>query len=90
MHLLVSEGIHVPYDLSGHLASVSGAVLKGSLNNGHNEGQGRGVNEVDELCVQQRLQARLGPFGGISQSVQQDGSDGWEENKVVKIAYLQK
>lgn len=76
MYLLVSEGVHVADDLGGHLASVSGAILEGSLDDGHDEGQGGGVDEVDELGVQQRLQARLGPPGRISESVEQDGGNG--------------
>lgn len=75
-HLLVGEGVHVADDLGGHLAGVSGAVLEGSLYDGHDEGQRGRVDEVDELGVQQRLQARLCLPGGIGESVQQDGSDG--------------
>lgn len=84
MYLLVSEGIHVANDLSGHLASVSGAILEGSLDDGHDEGQGGCVDKVDKLGVEQRLQARLGPPGWISESVEQDGSDGWKrDNDIV-------
>lgn len=70
MYLLVSEGVHVANDLSGHLASVRGAILEGSLNDGHDEGQWGGVNEMYKLGVQQRLQARLGPPGRVRESVQ--------------------
>lgn len=76
MYLLVSEGVHVANDLSGHLAGVGGAILEGSLDDGHDEGQGRGVDEVDKLGVQQRLQACLGLLGRIGQSVEQDGGNG--------------
>lgn len=76
MYLLVSEGVHVADDLSSHLAGVSRAILEGSLDDGHDEGQGWGVDEVDKLGVQQRLQTRLGPPGRISESVQQDGGNG--------------
>lgn len=76
VYLLVSQGVHVSDDLSRHLASVGGAILEGSLDDGHDEGQGGGVDEVDKLGVEQRLQARLGPPGRIGQSVQQDGRDG--------------
>ena len=76
MYLLVSEGVHVADDLSGHLASVGRAILEGSLYDGHDEGQGGRVDEVDKLGVQQRLQTRLRPPGRISESVQQDGGDG--------------
>lgn len=75
-YLLVSEGVHVADDLSSHLASVGGAILEGSLDDGHDEGQGGGINEVYKLGVQQRLQACLGPPGRIGESVQQDGGDG--------------
>lgn len=60
MHLLVSEGVHVANDLSGHLASVGGPILERSLDDRHDEGQRRGVDEVYKLGVQQGLQARLG------------------------------
>lgn len=54
-NLLVSERVHVADDLGGHLASVGGAILKGSLDDGHDESQGGGVDEVHKLGVQQRL-----------------------------------
>lgn len=76
VYLLVCEGVHVSNDLSGHLAGVSGAVLEGSLDDGHDEGQGGGVDEVYKLGVEQRLQARLGPLGRLSESVQQDRGNG--------------
>lgn len=76
-YLLVSERVHVPDDLSSHLASVSGSILERSLNNRHDEGQGRRVNEVDELGVQQRLKARLGFPGRLRESIKQDGRDSW-------------
>lgn len=76
MYLLVGEGVHVADDLSGHLASVGGAILEGSLDDGHDEGQGGGVDEMYKLGVEQRLQARLSPPGRISESVQQDGGNG--------------
>lgn len=76
MYLLVSEGVHVANDLSGHLACVSGAILEGSLDDGHDERQRGGVDEMYKLGVQQRLQARLSLLGWISESVQQDGGNG--------------
>jgi hypothetical protein len=76
LYLLVGEGIHVADDLSGHLASVGGAVLEGPLDDRHDEGQGGGVDEVDKLGIQQRLQAVLGLTGGVSEGVQQDGGYG--------------
>lgn len=80
MYLLVSERVHVANDLSGHLASVSGPILEGSLDDRHDEGQGRGVDEVHKLGVQQRLKAHLGLSGRISEGVEQDGRDGLERN----------
>lgn len=80
MYLLVSEGVHVANDLCGHLTSISGPILEGSLDDGHDEGQGGGIDEVYKLGVQQRLQASLGFSGWISESVQQDGGDGLERN----------
>lgn len=80
MYLLVSERVHVANDLSGHLASVSGPILEGSLDDRHDEGQGGGVDEVHKLGVQQRLKAHLGLSGRISEGVEQDGSDGLERN----------
>ncbi len=76
MYLLVSEGVHVANDLGSHLASVSGAILEGSLDDGHDEGQRWGVDEVDKLGVQQCLQASLSPPRWIRESVKQDGSNG--------------
>lgn len=76
MYLLVSEGVHVANDLSSHLASVSGAILEGSLDDGHDQGKRGGIDEVYKLGVQQCLQAGLGPPGRISESVQQDGGNG--------------
>lgn len=76
VYLLVSEGVHVANDLGGHLASVSGAILESSLNNGHDQSKGGRIDEVDKLRVQQRLEAGLGPFGWICQRVQEDRGDG--------------
>lgn len=70
VYLLVSERVHVSNDLSSHLASVSGAILEGSLDDGHDEGERGGVDEVHKLCVQQRLQARLGFPGRVGESIQ--------------------
>lgn len=52
MHLLVSEGVHVANNLGGHLASVSGAILEGSLDDGHDQSERGSVDEVDKLGVQ--------------------------------------
>lgn len=76
-HLLVGQGVHVADDLRRHLAGVGGAVLEGSLHDGHDEGQRGSVDEVDKLGVQQCLQTRLRLPGRVSEGVQQDGSDGW-------------
>lgn len=76
MYLLVSEGVHVANDLSSHLASVCGAILEGSLHNGHDEGQRWSINEVDKLGVQQSLKTRLSFSGWISEGIEQDGGDG--------------
>lgn len=54
-YLLVCQRVHVANDLRCHLACVRGAVLEGSLDNGHDERQGWGVNEVNKLGVQQGL-----------------------------------
>ena len=81
-YLLVSEGVHVANDLSGHLACVGGAILEGSLDDGHDEGEWGSVDEVDELGVQQCLQARLCLLGWIREGVQQDGGYGWEKNDI--------
>lgn len=59
-YLLVCQGVHVADNLCCHLACVCGAVLEGSLDDGHDERQGRGVNEVNKFGVQQGLQALLG------------------------------
>lgn len=59
VYLLVCQGVHVANNLCGHLACVCGTVLEGSLDNRHDERQGRGVDEVDKLGVQQGLQALL-------------------------------
>lgn len=59
-YLLVSQGVHVANNLCCHLPSVCRAVLEGSLDYRHDERQGRGVNEVNKLGVQQGLQAFLG------------------------------
>lgn len=75
-YLLVSKGVHVADDLSGHLASVCGAILEGSLDDGHDESQGGSIDKVDKLGVQQRLQACLRLSGRISESIQQDGGYG--------------
>lgn len=58
-YLLVCQGVHVANNLCCHLPRVCGTVLKGSLDNRHDERQGRGVNEVNKLGVQQGLQAFL-------------------------------
>lgn len=70
VYLLVGEGVHVADDLGGHLSRVGGSVLESSLDNGHDEGQGGGIDEVDKFCIQQCLQAVLGPPGRVSESVQ--------------------
>lgn len=75
VHLLVSQGVHVADDLSRHFPRVSGTILEGSLDDGHDQSQGGGVNEVDKLSVQQGLQTCLSPPGGVSEGVQQDGGD---------------
>lgn len=74
--LLVCQGVHVANNLRSHLACVCGAVLEGSLDNGHDECQGRGVNEVDKLGVQQGLQALLSLPRWVRQGVQQDRGNG--------------
>lgn len=76
LHLLVGQGVHVANNLGCHLARVRGPVLEGSLDDGHDEGQGRGINEVDKLGVQQGLQALLGLPGRVRQGIQQDGGNG--------------
>lgn len=58
-YLLVCQGVHVANNLCCHLPRVRGTVLKGSLDNRHDERQGRGINEVNKLGVQQGLQAFL-------------------------------
>lgn len=58
-YLLVCQGVHVANNLCCHLPCVCGTVLKGSLDNRHDERQGRGVDEVNKLGVQQGLQAFL-------------------------------
>lgn len=75
-YLLVCQRVHVANDLGGHLPCVRGTVLEGSLDDGHDEGQGWGINEVDKLGVQQGLQALLGLPGGVCQGIQQDRGDG--------------
>lgn len=75
-YLLVGQGVHVANNLGCHLARVRGPVLEGSLDDGHDEGQGRGINEVDKLGVQQGLQALLGLPGRVRQGIQQDGGNG--------------
>lgn len=59
-YLLVCQGVHVANNLRRHLPCVCGTVLEGSLDNRHDERQGRGINEVNKLGVQQGLQAFLG------------------------------
>lgn len=68
-YLLVCQGVHVANNLGCHLPSVGGTVLEGSLDDGHDEGERRGINEVDKLCVKQGLQAFLGLPGGIRQGI---------------------
>lgn len=75
-YLLVCQGVHVANNLGCHLPSVCGTVLEGSLDDGHDEGEGRGINKVDKLGVQQGLQALLGLPGGVRQGIQQDRSNG--------------
>lgn len=50
-YLLVCQGVHVANNLGCHLPRVGGTVLEGPLDDGHDEGQGRGINEVDKLGV---------------------------------------
>lgn len=47
--LLICQGIHVANNLGGHFPGLCGPVLERALNHRHDEGQGRGVNEVDKL-----------------------------------------
>lgn len=75
-YLLVCQGVHVANNLGCHLPRVRGTVLEGSLDNGHDEGQGWGINEVDKLGIQQSLQAFLGLPGGVRQGIQQDWGNG--------------
>lgn len=86
-YLLVCEGIHVANNLGCHLPCVRGPVLEGSLDNGHDEGQGRGINEVDKLGVQQGLQALLGLSGGIREGIQQDGGNGCMSKPEERLVY---
>lgn len=72
-YLLVSKGVHIANNLSGHLASVSGTILEGSLDDGHDQSEGRGINEMYKFGVQKGLKTCLGPSGWISQSIQQNG-----------------
>lgn len=47
--LLIRQGIHVADNLGGHFPGLRSPVLECALNHRHDEGQGRGVNEVDKL-----------------------------------------
>ena len=46
------------------------------MHNGHDESQGRRVDEVDELCVQEGLQTMTGLLRRILESLQQGRNDG--------------
>ena len=78
-YLLISQGVHVAHNLGSHLASLCDAVLKGALNDGHDQSQGRSVNEVNELGGQQLLQTQGGALGRLLQCLQQDGHDGCKQ-----------
>ncbi|KAF3850544.1 hypothetical protein F7725_012316 [Dissostichus mawsoni] len=67
---LAETGVHVSDDLRRHLAGVGGSVLEGSLHDGHDEGEGRSVDEVHELSVEQRLKTSLSPAGRLCEGVQ--------------------
>lgn len=75
-YLLVCQRVHVANNLCGHLACICGPVLEGSLDNRHDECQGRGVDEVDKFGVQQGLQALLGFPRWVCQGIQQDRGNG--------------
>lgn len=75
--LLVGERVHVADDLRGHLARLGAAVEEGALHHGHDERQRRRVDEVHELRVQQRLQARRRLVRRVLERLQQHGHDSW-------------
>ena len=78
-YLLISQGVHVAHNLGSHLASLCDAVLKGALNDGHDQSQGRSVDEVNKLGGQQLLQTKGGALGRLLQRLQQDGHDGCKQ-----------
>ncbi len=54
--LLLGQRVHVADDLGGHLAGLGRTVLERPLNDGHDEGEGRGVDGVHKLGVEQGVE----------------------------------
>ena len=55
IYLLISEGIHIAYDLSCHLPCLGRSVLERSLDNRHYQGKRWCVDKVHKLCFKQGL-----------------------------------
>lgn len=87
-YLLISQGVHIPNNLCSHFPGVCGTILKGSLNNGHDEGQRWCINEMDKFGIQQGLQALLGLSGWISECIQENRGNCYIFRKGVEKCFV--
>ena len=58
------------------LPCLGAPVLERALHHGHDEGQRRGVDEVDKLGVQEGLEAVAGLLRGVLERLEQGRDDG--------------
>lgn len=85
-NLLISQRVHIADDLCGHLSGLSSSVLERPLHHRHDEGQGRGVDKVHKLGLQQGLQAGGRLPGWVLEGIQQHWHNGC--NKQQHILYI--
>ena len=68
---LIDERTHVAHNSGSLLLSVSRPVTQASVHDRHDEGQAGRIHRVNEDCLKQRVQRRLGVLIGIGNGQQQ-------------------
>ena len=68
---LIDERTHVAHNPGSLLLGVSRPVAQASVHHRHNEGQAGRIHCVDEHCLEQGVQRRLGVLVGIGNGQQQ-------------------
>ena len=67
----VDEGTHVAHNPGSLLLGISRPVTQASVHHRHNEGQAGCIHRVDEDCLEQGVQRRLGVLVGVGNGQQQ-------------------